>query len=210
MSFRSKAPHAYRCKCCNCRPQSCCCHCGRAASHNWFRWDVKNQTFLLCPVFCGQMLPCQSRHLQASAAYHPSSYHIRHIRNLHPNNGPSAEENHSHTHCGCLLHPSHDNHPWQRNRLWQFHAANCPRLHMQSGEKISYTRIQKPVTLPHISLRSKSYEISCPSNRFLQCKYTLFVSKCNVFLSSNENLTFHSSYSETIAYNTLTGAILKI
>ena len=42
---------------------------------------------------------------------------IRHIRNLHPNNGPSAEENHNHTHCGCLLHPSHDNHPWQRNRL---------------------------------------------------------------------------------------------
>ena len=81
---------------------------------------------------------------------------------------------------------------------------------MQSGEKISYTRIQKPVTLPHISLRSKSYEISCLSNRFLQYKYTLFVSKCNVFLSSNENLNFHSSYSETIAYNTLTGAILKI
>ena len=78
------------------------------------------------------------------------------------------------------------------------------------GRKYHTHAYKKPVTLPHISLRSKSYEISCPSNRFLQYKYTFFVSKCNVFLSSNENLNFHSSYSETIAYNTLTGAILKI
>ena len=40
---------------------------------------------------------------------------------------------------------------------------------------------------------SKSYEISCLSNRFLQYKYILFVSKCNVFLSSNETLNFHTA-----------------
>ena len=42
-------------------------------------------------------------------------------------------------------------------------------------------------------MRSKSYEISCPLNISLQYKYILFVSKCNVFLSSNENLNFHTA-----------------